>query len=124
MEEFEMLHSNLKINGKKYQNEKELEKFFASEHFTCEIGYNALEVEYSEEGAAFIGWIGNEEEVYYFDNGSGNVEPVDLVINVCPEERMMCYDDVVIKDIVFYFCETGERNPKYNWIEDDIGYEQ
>lgn len=44
-----MLHSNLKVNGKKIPNEKELEKFFTSEHFICEIGYNALEVEYSEE---------------------------------------------------------------------------
>ena len=41
-----------------------------------------------------------------------------MMINCCPEERMMCYDQEILKEIVYYFCETGERNPRYNWIED------
>lgn len=115
-----MLHPDLMVNGKKISNEKELESFFNSEHFTCEIEDVALEVEYSEERAAFIGWVNGDEEIFYFDNGSGNDEPVDLLINVCPEERMMCYDAEAIKDIIYYFCETGERNPKYSWIQDEF----
>ena len=35
---------------------------------------------------------------------------VELKVNVCPEERMMCYDAEGLKKIVFYFCETGEMN--------------
>lgn len=54
----------------------------------------------------------------HFDNGSGNKKPVDLIVDVCPEERMMCYEDKAIRDIVFYFCETGKRDPRYGWIED------
>ena len=81
----------------------------------------ALYVEYSEEGNAFIGWIDTcNEENYYFDNGSGNTEMVELKINACPQERMMCYDAEALKEIVLYFCETGEMNPKYNWIEEPI----
>ena len=60
------------------------------------------------------------EEVYYFDNGSGNMESVPLLINFCPEERMMCYEFEVVKDIIQYFIETGERNPKYSWIADEM----
>ncbi len=52
------------------------------------------------------------------NNGSGNMDSVSLLINVCPEERMMCYDLNILKDIVAYFCETGLRNPKYNWMEE------
>lgn len=115
-----MINSELNVNGNKISDFQELEKFFASEHFTCEIGDCALEVEYSKERAAFIGWLNGDEEVFYYNNGSGNDKPVDLIINVCPEERMMCYDAEVIKDIVYYFCETGERNPKYDWIEDGV----
>lgn len=114
-----MLHPELNVEGKEISNEKELESFFTAEHFTCEIGDNALEIEYSENRAAFIGWIDTyHDDIFYFNNGSGNDEPVDLMINVCPEERMMCYDSKVIRDIVYYFCETGRRHPKYNWIED------
>lgn len=115
-----MLHSELTVNGQKISNEKELESFFELDRFSCEIEDAALEVEYSEDRAAFIGWINGDEEVFYFDNGGGNDEPVEQLINFCPEERMMCYDTETIKDIIFYFCETGERNPKYNWIEDEM----
>ncbi|MBP5529452.1 MAG: hypothetical protein J6X80_05315 [Lachnospiraceae bacterium] len=80
-----------------------------------------LHIEFSEEGNAFVGWINTyNEENYYFDNGSGNTEMVELKVNCCPEERMMCYDPEALKEIVLYFCETGERNPKYNWIEDPM----
>ena len=81
----------------------------------------SLYIEFSEEGNAFVGWINSyDEENYYFDNGSGNTEMVELKVNVCPEERMMCYDAEALKEIVLYFCETGEMNPKYNWIEDQF----
>lgn len=114
-----MLHLDLKVNGKKLSSEKELERFFSLETFSCNIGYTFLQVEYSDGRAAFIGW-GDEysDEVFYFDNGSRNLKSVALCINVCPQERMMCYDDNVIRDIVIYYCQTGERNPKYKWIED------
>ena len=92
-----------------------------SEIVEFEFDDYCLHIEFSEEGDAFIGWIDNyNEEFFYFDNGSGNTESVDLIINVCPEERMMCYDSNVLKEIVLYFCETGERNPNYNWIEDPM----
>ena len=79
----------------------------------------SLYIEFSEEGNAFVGWINSyDDENYYFDNGSGNTEMVELKVNVCPEERMMCYDAEALKEIVLYFCETDEMNPKYNWIEE------
>ena len=77
-----------------------------------------MEVEFSEEGAAYI-TLTNEitGTVYSLDSGSGGEEPVELLINVCPAEKMMCYDKEVISDIVMHFCATGEKNPKYTWEE-------
>ncbi len=119
-----MFHPDLSVDGYAVESKEGLEPFFLRKRFACCVGDNALEVEFSESRAAFIGWILDDgEEIYYFDNGSGNKEAVDLLINCCPEERMMCYDPDVIRDIVYYFCETGERNPKYNWIEDTFGAE-
>lgn len=65
-----MLHEDLRVNGKKLSNEKELEKILQSAHFTCEIGELALEVEFSEKRAAFIGWLSGEEDIFYFNNGT------------------------------------------------------
>lgn len=115
-----MLNFELKINGKQVGGENEVEAALASVRFTCEIGDKALEVEFSEDRAAFVGWLNGDEEIFYFDNGSGKNNPVDLIINVCPEERMMCCEPDTIKNIVYYFCETGERDPRYRWIEDSF----
>ena len=115
-----MLHKDLRVDGKKLPNEEGLEKIFQSAHFTCEIGELVLEVEFSEARSAFIGWLSGEEDIFYYDNGSGDKEPAELLINVCPKRRMMCHDAEIIRDIVYYFCETGERNPKYQWIEDEF----
>ena len=105
-----MLHKDLRVDGKKLPNEEGLEKILQSAHFTCEIGELVLEVEFSEARSAFIGWLSGEEDIFYYDNGSGDKEPAELLINVCPERRMMCHDAEIIRDIVYYFCETGERN--------------
>lgn len=115
-----MFHEDLIVNGYEVKNKEDLEKFFEENRFECCIGDDyTLYVEFSEDRAAFIGYIYKDgEEIFYFDNGSENKKAVDLIINCCPEERMMCYDSEIIKDIVYYFCETSKRNPKYNWIED------
>lgn len=115
-----MLHPDLKIMHTAITDEEQVEPFFGLEWVMCHIEQFWLQIEFSKDRAAFIGW-GDEytEDVFYFDNGNGNKNSFDLIINVCPEERMMCYDDKIIRDIVFYFCETGKRNPKYNWIEDE-----
>ena len=118
-----MLNAEVTVNNEKVADVQELKQSLASkdgvEHIMCDREESGLDVEFSEAGAAFIVWTDMEqEEVYYFDNGSGNVNSVELLINACPEERMMCYDFEIIKDIIFYYCETGERNPKYNWIKD------
>lgn len=115
-----MINKNLMINGQHIKHENEIEAFFLKDHFSCSIDDYCLEVEFSEERHAFIGWLNGEEEIFYYDNGSGNTDSVDLLINVCPEERMMCYDPCVLREIVFYFCEKGLKNPKYNWIEDEF----
>ena len=110
---------NLTNNRKPVSNEEQLMALLDDDIVELEIGDHCLHVEFSEDGHAFIGWIDMyNDENYYFDNGSGNTESVDLKVNVCPEERMMCYDQNVLKEIVQCFCETGLRNPKYNWIED------
>lgn len=80
----------------------------------------SLTVEFDKNRAAFIGWYDEcNDEFYYPDNGSGNTEPVDLLVNVCPEERFMCYDMANIQAIVAHFCETGQRNPDYTWVLDE-----
>ncbi|MCI8650634.1 MAG: hypothetical protein HFG20_11030 [Anaerotruncus sp.] len=116
-----MFHPDLLVDGYAITDPKKLKPFFQKEHFCCRIGEEfALDVEFSKERAAFFGWFHWDEEIYYFDNGSGNRKVVDLLINCCPQERLMCYDPEVIQNIVVYFCETGQRNPAYNWIADDF----
>lgn len=115
-----MINKNLMINGQRITKEADIIAFFKKDHFSCSIDDYCLEIEFSPDGNAFIGWLNGDEEVYYFDNGSGNTVSVPLRINICPEERMMCYDRDVLKDIVMYFCKTGLRDPKYNWIPDEF----
>ena len=115
-----MVNQNLKINGQSISKEEDITAFFQEDHFSCEIDEYCLEVEFSPDGNAFIGWLNGDEEIYYYDNGSGSTDPVALKINICPEERMMCYDRDILKEIVLYFCESGLRHPKYNWIQDEL----
>lgn len=115
-----MINQDLIINGHSITKEEDITAFFQKDHFSCSIDDYCLEVEFSPDGNAFIGWLNGDEEIYYFDNGSGNTDSVPLRINICPEERMMCYDRDVLKNIVMYFCETGLRNPEYNWIQDEF----
>lgn len=97
---------------------KGLEKEIRSIEIDCDNF--SLSVEFDKRRAAFIGWYDEfNDEFYYPDNGSGNSEPMDLLVNVCPEERFLCYDMADIKAIVAHFCETGERNPNYMWELDE-----
>lgn len=88
---------------------------------SCVTDDAGLEAEFDMDGAAFIGMVNEAAgKAYYFDNGSGNEEPVDLMENVCPAEKMMCYDKEAAADIIIHFCSTGELHPEYNWIEEEI----
>ena len=117
-----MINENLTINGEAVSSEEDILSFFDEDTFECVIDDYSLNVEFSSDGNAFIVWCDSyNDEVSYYDNGSGSSENVDLIINVCPEERMMCYDFDVLKDIVLYFCETGMCNPDYDWIEETFG---
>lgn len=115
-----MINNNLIINGQIITKEEDITAFFQKDHFSCNINDYCLEVEFSPYGNAFIGWLNGDEEICYFDNGSGNNDSVALRINICPEERMMCYDSTALNEIVLYFCESGQRNPKYHWIQDEL----
>ncbi len=122
-----MLHPDLVIEtapgfGEEITNEQEIIDYLLEEDHVCfAIGDIAMEVEFSPDRAAFIGWVDSYNDIiFYYDNGSGNHEPVDLTINCCPEERFMCYEPEVIRDIILHFCRTGERNPKYSWAEDEM----
>ena len=90
-------------------------------NMTCSTEVSSMEVEFSDEGAAFIGVV-NEltDTAYYYDNGSGGDKPVELLINVCPAEKMMCYDKDTITDIIMHFCATGEKSSKYKWITEEL----
>ena len=119
-QEVRMIHKDLEINGQKITKEDEIPAFFAEKRFTCCIHDYVLEVEFSADRHAFIGWLNGDEEVCYFDNGSGQTDSVELLINICPEARMMCRDPDVLKEIVLYFCETGQRSPRFQWIRDTV----
>ena len=88
---------------------------------TCNSEIAALEAEFDPNGAVFIGVVNEISGViHYFDNGSGNEEPVELMINVCPAEKMMCYDKDAAADIILHFCNTGELHPKFKWIVEEV----
>ncbi len=127
-----MDYEELFLNGFRIKNKEELENFVEKKGASeCHVGNEwyfqfqkgedyTLDIEFSEDGeAAFIGWFYQTcEEMFYFDNGSNDTEPVKLIINDNVEKRMMCHNHEIIKEIVYYFCETGKYNPKYNWVED------
>ena len=88
---------------------------------SCGTEIAGLEAEFDPDGAAFIGVVDEVSgKAHYFDNGSGNEEPVELMINVCPAEKMMCYDKEAAADIIMHFCNTGNLHPGYKWIEEEI----
>lgn len=88
---------------------------------SCSTEISGLEAEFAPDGAAFIGVVNEANGMAsYFDNGSGSEEPVELMINVCPAEKMMCYDKEAVTDIIMHFCITGELHPKYQWIEEEV----
>lgn len=94
------------------------------EHFMCDIeGEEAnvsLDVEFSPARDAFIGWVDEyNESVWYYDNGSGETEPVDLLVNGCPQARLMCRSRSDTAAIITHFCETGERWPGCKWVPDE-----
>ena len=112
-----MLHPDLEIEtapgfGEEINDEQDIIELLEGDHVCFTVGDIAMEVEFSPNRAAFIGWIDSYNDIiFYYDNGSGNHEP---------EERFMCYESEVIRDIILHFCRTGERNPKYNWVEDEM----
>lgn len=112
------IDADLMIEGKKVTNENELNDFFNAEHhFNCRIGERILSVEYSpKDRSAIICWANGFEETFYFISENKNDELLR------PLERLGCYDEAIIKDIVLYFCETGERNLKYCWIAEEEIY--
>ena len=88
---------------------------------SCNVEDVGLEAEFDQQGAAFIGIVDeNNGTVHYFDNGSGDEKPVELMINVCPAGKMMCYDKYDTADIILHFCLTGELQSKYKWIVEEI----
>lgn len=79
-----------------------------------------LEAEFSTGHAAFFGWCDHLiDEIWYYNNGSEDLEPVDLIINGCPQARLLRRAPEEIAAIITHFCETGERWPGCNWICDD-----
>lgn len=85
----------------------------------CKTDTAVLASLFDEKGAAFISVTNkNNGKTSYIDNGSGNDEPVELMANVCPAEKMMCYDKAEAADIILHFCNTGDLHPKYKWIEE------
>lgn len=116
-----MFHADLTIETdliiKKITNENQWDRFFNKEnYFNCKIGDLILSVEYSKKGrSAMICWMNGYEETFYFINENKNGEYLS------PLERLDCDNEKIIRDIVLYFCRTGQRHDKYSWIaEDDI----
>ena len=87
----------------------------------CSTEIAGLEAEFDPNGAAFIGIVNDASgKAHYFDNGSGSEEPVELMINTCPAEKMMCYDKEMAADIIMHFCNTGNLYPKCEWVEEEV----
>lgn len=88
-------------------------------HLSCKSEIASLEAEFDHDGAAFIG-VKNEisGKTCHIDNGTGSEEPVELMENVCPARKMMCYDREAAADIILHFCNTGNLHSGYKWIEE------
>ena len=55
------------------------------------------------------------DRVFYFDNGSKNEAPVDLLLGVCPATWMLCQSTEDVKVIVRHFAKTGALHERYCW---------
>ena len=51
------------INGHRITREEDITPFFQEDHFSCDIDDYCLEVEFSSDGNAFIGWLNGDEEI-------------------------------------------------------------
>ncbi|MDE6364613.1 MAG: leucine-rich repeat domain-containing protein [Lachnospiraceae bacterium] len=92
--------------------DRDIEALLKSDSCCFKIGEYLLEIIFSADRAAFIKYT-DKTNVYCYENGSGNHNPVPLMIGECPEERMMCYDGRAIRKMVYYFCCTGGWNHVY-----------
>ena len=86
---------------------------------SCSSEIAGLTAEFDPNGAAFIG-VTNEisGKTCHIDNGNGCEEPVELMEDVCPAAKMMCYDKEAAADIILHFCNTGNMHPGHSWVED------
>lgn len=96
---------------------------------TCTAGSSTLEIQYFSEGAALIGWTDSSMGViYFYINNYNNWCAAKQILSyktqngqhtdICPEKEMFCQSPKTLRDILFYFYETAERHPAYQWIED------
>lgn len=81
--------------------------------------YTSLNLEFGENGECFIGYIEDEDTIYYFDNGNGKTETASLYINPEIQKRLLCWSADDIRKIVRHFWETGKRDMSYKWISDE-----
>lgn len=108
------LHPDLQVKAvpsfdRKELIDKDIEELLKLDYCCFRTGWDcSLEVAFSADRAAFIKYE-YRTDVYCYDNGSGNCEPVTLLTGECPEEWMMCYDKRILRNIVYYFCCTGGR---------------
>ena len=96
---------------------------------TCTADSSTLEIQYFPTGTAMIGWVDTTMGlIYYYINNYENwctAKRIDSYqkqngkhTDICPEKEMFCQSKETLRDILFYFYETGERYQKYHWIED------
>ncbi len=78
-----------------------------------------MEVEFGEKGCFMVFSEQDGEVIRYFDNGSGNHGVVDLLINCCPEERLMCYSKETLMQVIETFLKTGRQDGRFHWIDDE-----
>lgn len=106
--------------GKEISDSREIDKLLEADHCRFITKNDVLEVWFSADRAAFIKYT-YSDMVFYYDNGSGDREPVELIAGYCPEGRMICYDSRTIRNIVYNFCGGSGRRSRYNkWIREFI----